>query len=287
MTGYGKQELAKDNKTITVELKSLNSRYLDLNMRMPPGFREFELEVRNMLSKLLVRGKIDLLINIDSSANGNSQHINTALLQRYISELDKLSKEYEVNRNDLFMQALRMPNVVEAATPDVSNEDWNDVLRMIDRTANHLDEHRVAEGLNLAMDLTERVYLIKSKGDEIERSKAGRLEKVKQRITQHLAEQIGEEKVDQNRFEQELIFYLEKLDITEELVRLNTHCDYFLQVLDNQETSKGRKLEFITQEIGREINTIGSKANDATIQKVVVEMKDELEKVKEQCANLL
>ncbi len=287
MTGYGKHELTRGDKRITVEIKSLNSRYLDLNVRIPSIFREFEVELRNVLSKLLVRGKIDVSINLDYSENARPQNINKNLLKAYFDELSALAQAANVPQNELFLQALRMPNVISANNDDTDKEEWTDVLRMVDVAVANLDKHRTAEGFTLAMDLTERIFLIKNRSDEIDKNKAVRSDKVKQRILQHLQDAVGEDKVDQNRFEQELIFYLEKLDITEEIVRLNTHCNYYLEILDNQDQSKGRKLEFITQEIGREINTIGSKANDAVLQKIVVEMKDELEKIKEQCANLL
>jgi uncharacterized protein (TIGR00255 family) len=279
MTGYGKSVLQLNSKKITLELKSLNSKNLDINSRFPGVYKEKEMEVRRTVARELVRGKIDLSFYIESTAEESSTVINQAVVKNYISVLEEIRAE-----GDLLSIAMRMPDVLKTEREELDEEEWMQIEAGIQEAINHLQEFRTAEGEELKTDFIYRIGLIGERLAEVTEIDPQRLDMIKERLQKAITEL--KQTVDENRFEQELIYYLEKLDITEEKVRLKNHLDYFLQEL-NGEVSNGKKLGFISQEIGREINTIGSKANFAPMQKLVVQMKDELEKIKEQLLNVL
>ena len=291
MTGYGKAVCELSGKKITIEIKSLNSRQLDLSVKLPGTFRDKEIELRNILSQKLERGKIDLFTSTDSNGEIMKYGINKMVAKKYQEELKEL--QVELNEEDipgLLPIILKMPDVIQSGREELTDEEWDSLRSCIDDAVELLDEFRRREGETLEKDIRFRVGLINGLLDsigpfEIDRTLFIR-EKLRKEFRSMMDKEIQSGIIDENRFEQELIFYLERLDITEEKVRLKKHCDYFLETMDDTD-SQGKKLGFITQEIGREINTIGSKANDAAIQKIVVQMKDELEKIKEQLLNIL
>lgn len=289
MTGYGKADCEFQNKKITVEVKALNSKQFDLNLKVPSIYKEKELEIRNELIKELERGKIDFYISVDTSSNceDTSAVLNASIIKGYYTQIVAISKDLGVDvPSDVMNVILRMPEVLKSDKQELSDEEWNNLIQCVRKAIKSLVDFRNQEGRALSEDITARINLIKSLSGELEKFENTRIEKIKVRIHQNLEEIIVSDKIDKNRFEEELIYYLEKFDITEEKVRLANHCLYFMETM-NEKESVGKKLAFITQEIGREINTIGSKANDADMQKVVVKMKDELEKIKEQINNVL
>ncbi len=290
MTGYGKAIAELPGKKLTIEIKSLNSKGLDATVKLPVAFRDKELEVRNLLSQKLERGKVELYISAESSGDLAGYTINKPLAKKYYQELhDLLAELGEEGRESVLSIIMRMPEVVQTEKIVIEEDDWGMVQEGIEKAVNLLQEFRVNEGKTLESEFINRVGLILQLLEAIEPYEKIRIEDIRERIRngfQNLAKQEKVVPVDENRFEQELIYYLEKLDITEEKVRLKKHCDYFMETL-HDEASQGKKLGFVVQEIGREINTIGSKANHADIQKIVVQMKDELEKIKEQLLNIL
>ncbi|HPE56942.1 MAG TPA: YicC family protein [Bacteroidales bacterium] len=287
MTGFGKAECVYNNRKLIIEIKSLNSKFTDINARIPNGFREKEFEFRNKLSAKLQRGKIDFTITIESSGDGASYAINRDLVKKYYSELKAISGEIDLAGSENMLQVImRMPDVMVPSREEISTEEWNALHVAIDQALEQLDEFRVQEGASLLKDLIYRNNKILELLEQVPPFEKDRIENLKAKIKKDVYEVVDQEDVDKNRFEQELIYYLDRLDITEEKVRLKKHCKYFLDTLDESE-SQGKKLGFISQEIGREINTLGSKALDANIQKLVVQMKDELEKIKEQLYNIL
>lgn len=281
MTGFGKSVLTLPGKKITIEIKSLNSKGLDLNARIPAALREKELLMRDRLAKALKRGKIDLSVYFESTGGERSSQLNTPVIQAYMAQLETLAKGPEIDR---LQMALRLPESIQTERETVDEETAEALLQGLDQAVVALEEFRAAEGAVLAKDFESRIQLIGQLLDQVTQQDKNRIPQVRARLLK--AVQELEQTVDQNRFEQELVYYLEKYDITEETVRLSNHLDYFLNTM-NSEESNGKKLGFITQEIGREINTIGSKANDADLQQLVVQMKDELEKIKEQVLNVL
>ena len=287
MTGYGKAECEIQSKKITVEIKSLNSKQLDLNFRLPSVYKEKELDIRNEISRELVRGKVELNISSDSLTEDASATFNMLLLKGYYNQVIDISKELNVPiPNDILSTILRMPDVLKTEKQEMLEEEWTMLLSCCNSAIKSLNEFRTQEGKALEKDISERIILLTQLSVLLEPFETQRISKLKQKIRQNLTEIVQPEKVDENRFEQELIYYIEKLDITEEKVRLANHCTYFLETMAESEPS-GKKLGFIAQEIGREINTIGSKANDSEMQKIVIQMKDELEKIKEQINNIL
>lgn len=287
MTGYGKAEGEYQSKKISVEIKSLNSKQLDLNLRLPSKYKEKELDLRNELNRELVRGKVDLFVSLDNVNEEISININSNVIKAYFQQVTVLSQELNIPvSDDILSSLLRLPDAFKAEKQELTEEEWRVLMDCISRATKSLNEFRDQEGKALAKDITDRIQLIANQAVVLEPFESQRIQKLKQRIKQNLADLVGSEKIDENRFEQELIYYIEKLDITEEKVRLSNHCSYFLDTL-NESESNGKKLGFIVQEIGREINTIGSKANDADMQKIVIGMKDELEKIKEQINNIL
>jgi uncharacterized protein (TIGR00255 family) len=289
MTGYGKAVVETSGRRLTIEIKTLNSKQLDLNLKIPGYFREKELEVRSLLTQKMDRGKIDLYISTEASADVLSYSINHVLAKRYHNELKALSKELRESPDDLMGLVIKMPDVMQTSRDEMTDSDWTGISEGISAAIEQVDHFRESEGKILEEDMLNRVQLILALMETIEPFEKNRINDLREKMVRDFQKYSGDfngSAPDQNRFEQELIYYLEKLDITEEKVRLLKHCQYFLETL-NDTGSQGKKLGFVTQEMGREINTIGSKASDANIQKIVVQMKDELEKIKEQLGNIL
>jgi uncharacterized protein (TIGR00255 family) len=282
MTGFGKATLQLPNKKITVEIKSLNSKGLDLNVRTPSVYREKELSLRNQISLQLERGKIDFSLFIEAAGEDVSTKINIGILQAYMKQLK--SVEPDASNLELMKLAVGMPDVLKTEREEIDLEEWKKILTVVDEALQNIVSFRVSEGASLEKEFLFRVANIRGFMDEAVSFDAERVTTVKTRLRTALEEL--KVNVDENRFEQELIFYLEKYDITEEKVRLSNHLNYFVETLNGNEAN-GRKLGFITQEMGREINTMGSKSNHTEMQKLVVMMKDELEKIKEQVLNVL
>lgn len=285
MTGFGKANRDLAGISVSVEIKSLNSKGLDLNLRLPSVYREKELELRAELGKLLERGKIDVSINLESKSEDSSVKINNQLALNYHKQLKELAVLIKEEDRSLLSEVLKMPDVVKNEKKELDEEEWKYIKEAVSEAVKNLQQFRKEEGASIAKDFEKQIGSICDTLKRIEELDPKRIENIKSRISKNLNEYIPAESVDKNRFEQELIYYIEKIDINEEKVRLKTHCDYFITTM--KEPASGRKLNFIAQEIGREINTIGSKANDASIQKLVVLMKDELEKIKEQTNNVL
>lgn len=286
MTGFGKGEALLPNKKITVEIRSLNSKQLDLNLRLPAIYRQSEYELRTLVGRCLVRGKVDLFVTVENRQVETPARIDRELFREYLRQAGDAMAYAGIGANyeALVPAILRMPEVVSTETEAISDEEHAALLAATEAAAAQLDAFRVQEGAILIADLLRRVELIEQYRNEVVPYEPVRTENVRARILENLAKLNAE--VDRNRLEQEMIFYLEKFDITEEKVRLTNHCNYFREVAANEECA-GRKLGFIAQEMGREINTMGSKANEANIQILVVKMKDELEKIKEQVLNIL
>ena len=281
MTGYGKTEIQLPTKKITVEIKSLNSKNLDLNVRTPSYFKEKELEVRKKIAKALVRGKVDFSIYVESLGANISSQLNQSVIKTYMEQLKSLSDASEL---ELLQMAIRLPETIETSSGEFNEDEWFEIDSAITSTLEKITNYRQDEGEVMKNDFIERISIIGNRLNDVVEIDPQRIEHVKSKLRKAIDEL--EVKVDENRYEQELIYYLEKLDITEEKVRLKSHLEYFLKELNNS-GSNGKKLGFISQEIGREINTIGSKSNFAEMQKLVVQMKDELEKIKEQNLNVL
>ncbi len=290
MTGFGKGEAVIRNKKITVEIRSLNSKQLDLALKLPAVYRQSEYEIRNLVARLLQRGKVDLFVTVESQVVETSAHINREVFAAYAAQLREAARTAGLEGsgeawNAAALQTLmRLPDVVSTETETISDEEHAALLSAVEAAARQLDAFRSQEGATLIADLLRRVDLIEQYKNEVVPFEKARTETIKARILDNLSKLAVE--VDRNRLEQEMIFYLEKLDITEEKVRLQNHCRYFREVAASEE-GVGRKLGFIAQEMGREINTMGSKANETNIQILVVKMKDELEKIKEQVLNIL
>lgn len=286
MTGFGRTAIEVTGKSITVEIRTLNSKQLDLNTRIAPLFRNNENEIRAMISHELERGKIDFYLTLDRNSAPNVS-INSGLAKSYFETLTALSKDLSNPvESDIFMQVLRMPDVISTPQEELSDEDWVAVKNAIQETCNKVNDFRLTEGAALAKDFEKRICMIREMIDEVTPFEENRIATLRAKFEKGMADLAGKVQFDANRMEQEIFFYLEKLDITEEKVRLRKHCNYFLETMESPE-SNGKKLGFIVQECGREINTLGSKSNDFQIQQIVVRMKDELEKLKEQLANIL
>ena len=282
MTGYGKVVLELNAKTVRIEIKSLNSKSLDLNVRMPSDYRPKELELRKIIGSRLKRGKIDVSFYVDIEKAKNPTKINTFIVKNYMDQLSNISGGGQ--NLDLLRMAIKMPDSISAEKEEIDEQEWSLIISGAEDALNKIENYRKDEGKALYSDFSNRLNNIKSLLKKAVEIDPERIKKVRERLTKSVLEL--KEKIDQNRFEQELIYYIEKLDINEEKIRLDNHLDYFFKTL-NQNQSNGKKLGFIAQEIGREINTIGSKANYAPMQKIVVQMKDELEKIKEQLLNVL
>jgi uncharacterized protein (TIGR00255 family) len=287
MTGYGKAIAETPQKKITIEIKSLNSKQLDLNTKLPWLYREKEPEIRNIISQRLDRGKIDFSIFCDLLDNEVVTVINKSAVRNYYNQFKEIAAELKIDLDDqIFTAIMKLPDTLKTEKPEMSEAEWEIVRTQIIESVTMLDLYRIEEGNSIMADLNKCIGKILSLLETVQTFETGRITKIREKLMSLLDENLGSEKVDKNRFEQEIIFYLEKYDINEEKVRLKTHCDYFIETI-NTSAPNGKILNFIAQEIGREINTIGSKANDASIQKLVVMMKDELEKIKEQTLNVL
>ncbi len=288
MTGYGKSICELEAKKIVIEVKSLNSKQFDLNLRFPGIYREKELSTRNKLSKKLIRGKVDLSIYIENNSSNTKNRINQTLVADYYKQISEINNKLNLeNSTEILLQSvLSFPDILETKREEINEEEWNEISKHIDNAIDKLLSFRKQEGEVLEEDISKRINLIESLLKEVDTYEHQRIERIKDRIKDNFKEFGNKLEIDINRFEQELIFYLEKLDITEEKVRLSNHCKYFMETI-KEPGSIGKKLGFVSQEIGREINTLGSKANDADIQKIVIKMKDELEKIKEQLLNVL
>lgn len=288
MTGFGVAGFENEQMMIQIEVRSLNSKFLDLSIRSPRQFSDREPEIRTMVQGILDRGKVSVSVEFLAKGSQNLPvTINRELFNTYFEEFKNLADTVGEKPVDLFKLALQAPNVIVSVPMErEENADWDQVKRVLEEALRKCDGFRKDEGAALYSKLEESIQLIRSAFLKVKQEDPGRKEKIQQRIKNHFAQWMDENSFDANRFEQELIYYFEKLDVTEELVRLETHLDYFLKSM-KEESSQGKKLGFISQEIGREINTIGSKANDAEIQKHVILMKDELEKIKEQSLNVL
>ncbi|MBQ4407878.1 MAG: YicC family protein [Bacteroidales bacterium] len=288
MTGYGKVSKSRNGKNIEVEIRSLNSKTLDVHTKMPIALNSKDLEVRSMIAAGLERGKVDVSVTLTTDATADNLRINEQLLEAYFNKTIEISRKLgvEMDQSLLLTTLLRFPDVQKVEQEEEIEDEWALTREAVEEAIKGLDEFRIQEGQNLKADFIKRVKLILSYLDEVEPLADARVGIIRERILQRFEELKGTVDVDSNRLEQELIFYIEKLDITEEKVRLRNHCKYFIENIDADE-STGKKLGFIAQEMGREINTLGSKANDAEIQKIVVKMKDELEKIKEQVLNIL
>ena len=284
MTGYGKSVLQLPTKKVTIEIKSLNSKNLDLNVRIPSYYKEKELSVRKKLASALVRGKVDFSIFVEMTGNETSAKINQSLVKEYMEQLRSVVEMGRATDVDLLKMAIRMPDALKAEREEFDENEWNTISQNIDIAIQEIIQYRVDEATSLEIDFKERITNIRTYLEQVKALDSDRVENVKTRFKKA----IDDLKVDtdENRFEQELIYYLEKLDINEEKVRLANHLDYFLLTLSS-EASNGKKLGFIVQEMGREINTTGSKANFAPMQKAVIQMKNELEQIKEQILNVL
>ncbi len=284
MTGYGKSVLQLPTKKVTIEIKSLNSKNLDINTRIPSYYKEKELSIRKKLASALVRGKVDFSIYVEITADQTSSSINKAVVNKYIDQLRDIVVVGTSDDVKLLEMAVRMPDALKTEREELDENEWNEIENHINTALKDIVQYRTDEAASLENDFKQRIANIKTCLTQVHEMDGERIDNVKQRLAKALDDLKVE--VDENRFEQELIYYLEKLDINEEKVRLANHLDYFLQTLDTKD-SNGKKLGFIVQEIGREINTTGSKANYAPLQKVVIQMKDELEKIKEQILNVL
>ena len=281
MTGFGKAVTQLENKKINIEIKSLNSKNIDLNARMPQQYREKELVLRNKIAKRLVRGKIDFSLYVEVTNENPSSDINTSVVKSYMDQLKQIS---DVKESELLQIAMRLPDTLKTEREEIEETEFKAIENLLDTALNEISNYRANEGAVLEKDFQLRIKNIQQLLNEVVKIDPDRIENVKMRLQKGIEDL--KDKVDENRFEQELIYYIEKFDITEEKVRLTNHLSYFIENL-NSDDSNGKKLGFIAQEIGREINTIGSKSNFAPMQKLVVEMKDELEKIKEQLLNVL
>ena len=284
MTGFGKGEATVDDKKIRVELRSLNSKQLDLSIKLPGKYRAAEAEMRSIITRELQRGKVDCFVSFEAATAETPAHINAEAFKAYADELRAVCEANNVGTDSLLNAVLRMPDVVTSEEREVSEAEIAAIIEATKAACAELNNFRVQEGAILIADLLGRIDLIEQYRHEVEQYESARVETIKNRIRENIEKMQLE--VDNNRLEQEMIFYIEKLDITEEKVRLDNHCSYFREVSAAEE-APGRKLGFIAQELGREINTMGSKSNEANMQRLVVKMKDELEKIKEQVLNIL
>jgi uncharacterized protein (TIGR00255 family) len=281
MTGFGKSVVTLPGKKITIEIKSLNSKGVDLNVRIPSSLREKELSMRNHVAKTLKRGKIDLSVYVESTGGERSAQLNTPVIEAYMAQLKSIADGENV---DLLQMALRLPESIQTERETIDETTASAIMSGLEEAVGTLQDFRLTEGQALAKDFEQRIQTIGQLMETVKTKDQERIPSVRARLLKALEDLA--QTVDQNRFEQELVYYLEKYDITEEIVRLSNHLKYFITTMNSDE-SNGKKLGFITQEMGREINTIGSKANDASLQQLVVQMKDELEKIKEQVLNVL
>jgi uncharacterized protein (TIGR00255 family) len=287
MTGFGRAEASVHGRQITVEVKALNGKQFDISTKLPPILRSYELDIRNMLSGLLLRGTIDITVSVRQEGASKPMVVNTDLALFYYQGMKQIAEQTGLPQENIISTLMRMPEVVAPDQDALPEHEWEKVKEIVVAAANDLMEHRRNEGEALLKDIKLRISNIEKLHEKILPLEAERMERVRSRLTQWLDDMVGKEKVDPNRLEQEMIYYLERMDFSEEKIRLKQHCGYFNDTVNENDAAIGRKLNFILQEIGREINTLGSKANHAEIQQIVINMKDELEKAKEQILNIL
>ena len=287
MTGYGRSERTINEKNFIIEIRSLNGKQFELLLKMPVQIKPYEFDVRSLLAEKLIRGSVECTVTIKQNGATKPSSINLDLAASYFKQLKTLADQLEADDSQLLASILRLPEVVATSNDVLTEQEWNVFKEALQDAMTMINKHRMDEGTVLEKELLNRIANIEKSQQKVIALDPGRKVKIRESILKLLDEQVGKENVDMNRFEQELIYYIEKIDLTEEQVRLTNHCNYFRTLLQEEEIAKGRKLSFLLQEIGREINTTGSKAYDATIQKAVVEMKDELEKAKEQVLNIL
>ena len=287
MTGYGRAEASFNDKTLLIEVKSLNGKQFDLRLNIPSLLKPYEVEIRNKLNETLFRGSVECSISVKSNGVSKPVSINTALAKSYYQPIVELANELGIEKENLLSTLLKMPDVVSSTSEVITEAEWKAISDLLKHAIDQLIQHRKEEGKSIEKDLLERVAAIETQQAMIAVHEPNRRIKIKEGLVKLLEQHVGADKYDTSRLEQELIYYIEKIDISEEKVRLTNHCVYFKEVLKESDASKGKKLSFILQEMGREINTTGSKANDIEIQKAVILMKDELEKAKEQILNVL
>ncbi len=288
MTGYGQAVTEFNNIRFTVEIKSLNSKFLELNLKLPKNYNEKETFLRNECARLIERGKVNVSINVEKqdTEDATIHSLNASLLKAYYRQLKTIADELGDDRSAVMQLAMQIPDVWNTQSEAFNEEEWSVLYQCFLKAIEQFNTFRYQEGKVLQADLEQRIQIILKAIPEVEKYEFNRIPAIKEKLNQLLSDAVSADMIDQNRLEQELVYYIEKYDITEEKTRLKSHCDYFIQVI-NEKESNGKKLGFISQEMGREINTLGSKANDADIQKIVVGMKDELEKIKEQLLNIL
>lgn len=287
MTGFGRSEQNVGDKTFLVDIKSLNGKQFECSLRMPAFLKPFEFDIRKRLSEKLQRGTIDCTISLKQTGNAKPVSINTSLAKAYYQPLAELSNELGLDPSQILGNILKLPEVITPSSDTLTEEEWLTFRDILDEAADELNTHRYEEGKVLEDDLLKRISNIEKQQLIVEALEPQRQKKIREGLVKLLEENVGQENYDKNRLEQEIIFYIEKIDISEEMVRLRNHCDYFRTMLRENDSEIGKKLSFLLQEIGREINTTGAKAYDSTIQQSVVMMKDELEKAKEQVLNVL
>jgi uncharacterized protein (TIGR00255 family) len=287
MTGFGRAEQTVNDKTYLVEIKSLNGKQLEINLKIPPLLKPYEFDVRSLIQENLLRGSVECLIVIKQNGTAKPVIINTDLIKSYFKQIEELATDLSIDTNSVLAALLRLPEVVSPSNEVLDENDWKQLKQVIESALKELNTHRIEEGKSLDKELRLRIKNINKQEEEILKLEPQRKIRMKSELVQLLEENVGKENYDPNRLEQEIIYYIEKIDIREEQVRLKNHCEYFINILDSNEDAKGKKLSFVIQEIGREINTTGSKAYDADIQRCVVLMKDDLEKAKEQIFNIL
>jgi uncharacterized protein (TIGR00255 family) len=287
MTGFGRAEQAVGDKTFLVDIKSLNGKQFELNLKMPAFLKPFEFEIRNILSKNLNRGSIDCSINLKETGSSKPVSININLAKAYYQPIAELSKELNLDSTHILSTILKLPEVITPTGDTLTETEWVAFQKVIEKAIENLNDHREEEGKSLQVDLMLRISNILKQQEEVNKLEPHRKTRIKDGLVKILEDNVGKENYDSNRLEQEIIYYIEKIDLSEEQVRLKNHCNYFMTIIAEPEDGKGKKLSFILQEIGREINTTGAKAYDSSIQKCVVLMKDELEKAKEQVLNVL
>lgn len=288
MTGFGKTSVETGSKKVVIEIKSLNSKQLDFNLRLPNLYKEKEMEIRSMVKDCLDRGKVDMYIYFDNDESNKDVSVNKDIVKSYFNQMMELAGALEITTDpgEMLQAVMRFPDTLLAKSEELHEQEWEQLKTGIAGALEEMNKFRIQEGKALEKDICHRIELIQELAAQVPQYEGRRIELIRQRLQEKISEWTDVKNIDQNRFEQEIIYYLEKLDITEEKVRLTNHCKYFLETIEKEQTP-GRKIGFIAQEIGREINTMGSKANDHDIQKLVVRMKDELEKIKEQSLNVL
>jgi len=287
MTGFGRAEATVNGRQVIVEMKALNGKQFDISIKLPPILRSYELDIRALLSTLLIRGTIDVTVNVRQEGASKPMVVNTDLALFYYQGMKQIAEQTGLPQENIISTLMRMPEVVAPDQDVLPENEWENVKLVITHAATQLMEHRLHEGEAMLKDIKLRIGNIEKMHEKIVPLEKERTERIRARLTQWLEDMAGKEKIDTNRFEQEMIYYLERMDFSEEKIRLKQHCGYFNDIVNENDAAIGRKLNFILQEIGREINTLGSKANHAEIQQIVINMKDELEKAKEQILNIL